>query len=107
MSWVDLIAERRMREAERRGDLSGLEGEGRPLDPVRLRESSQDVLMRMMADAGAVPAEFVLGRQIDEARARLADMPEGAARAAQQKLINDLTLRRDIARDARRRFMRG
>lgn len=104
MGWIDKIAERRAAQAAARGELQGLAGEGRPLDPEKLRETTEDVLHRLMADAGALPAEFVLRKQIDAARAALP--ADGEARRAALARIAGLELRYNIARDARRRFMR-
>lgn len=104
MHWIEQIAERRAAQAVARGELQGLPGEGRPLDPERLRETTEDVLHRIMADAGAVPVEFTIARQIEAARAALpASGPERRAALAQ---IAALEVRHGIARDARRRFMR-
>ena len=42
MHWFERIAQRRIDEAAAKGQLQGLPGEGRPLNPERLRESSDD-----------------------------------------------------------------
>ena len=43
MHWFERIALRRIDDAAAKGELRGLKGEGKPLDPVRLRESADDV----------------------------------------------------------------
>lgn len=86
--------------------MRGLAGEGRPLDPARLRENSDDVLSRIMADAGAVPEEIALTKQILAARDVLATLDDPAERKTAAREIAMLDLRRNIAADARRKFMR-
>ena len=104
--WFEKIAQRQIDEAAARGKLSGLAGEGKPLDPERLRETAEDVLYRMMADGGFVPAEFTLQKDIDAKRAALAQIEDEAERKAVQKHIAMLELKRAIGMDARRKFMR-
>ena len=67
MHWFERIAQRAIDKAAAEGKLSGLAGEGRPLDPERLRESADDVLHRMMADGGFLPPEVTLAREIEAA----------------------------------------
>lgn len=105
--WFERIAQRQMDEAAAAGKLSGLAGEGRPLDPERLRETSDDVLYRMMAEGGFVPEEFSLGKKIDAMRGALAQIEDEAERKAVQTQIALLELKRAMGMDARRKFMRG
>ena len=104
--WFEKIAQRQMDEAAARGKLSGLEGEGKPLDPERLRETTEDVLYRMMAEGGFVPEEFSVGRQSDALRAALAQIEDEHERKALQRQIALLELKRNVGMEARRRFMR-
>lgn len=106
MPWFNDLARRRIDAAAHRGELRGLAGEGRPLDPTRLRETADDVLSRIMADAGAVPEEIALNRQILAARDVLATLDDPEERKAAAKEIAMLDLRRNIAADARRKSMR-
>lgn len=107
MHWFERIALRRIDAAAARGELNGLAGEGKPLDPERLRESADDVLHRMMADAGVVPAEVSLAREIEARRAVLEQIEDPAERRAVQRQIGLLELKRAIAQDARRHARRG
>lgn len=102
MHWFERIAQRRIDAAAARGDLSGLRGEGRPLDPERLRETADDVLNRMLADGGFVPAEVTLARDIAAARAVLSQIEDEAERRDLQRRIALLELKRAVAQDARR-----
>jgi hypothetical protein len=105
--WIALIADRRIDAAVAKGELSGLPGEGKPLDRARLAESMDDSLSRIMAEAGALPEEFVWRKKIDAARAMLDGIDEPAARRRAMAEIALMEMRHGIASDARRRFMRG
>ncbi len=68
MNPLDELAEQRMREAEARGELSGLPGEGRPLDldddafvPEHLR-----MAYRVLRNANCLPPELEQRREIRE-----------------------------------------
>lgn len=102
MHWFERIALKRIDEAEARGQLRGLAGEGKPLDPVKLRESSDDVLHRMMADGGFIPEEFQLRKEVEARRAVLNQIEDPEERRALQRHISLLELRANIATDARR-----
>ena len=100
--WFELIAQRATDKAAAEGKLSGLAGEGKPLDPERLREAADDVLHRMMADGGFVPPEIALGCEIEAQRAVLAQIEDEHERRALGRRIALLELKRNIAADARR-----
>ena len=100
--WFERIAQRAVDKAAAEGKLSGLAGEGRPLDPERLRETAEDVLHRMMADTGFIPEEFRLRKEVEAKRAVLAQIDDAEERHALQRHISLLELRANIATDARR-----
>lgn len=102
MHWFERLAQRRIDAAEAKGELRGLQGEGRPLDPERLRETSQDVLHRILAETGFVPEEFRLRKEVETKRAILAQISDPDERRAMQRHIALLELRANIATDARR-----
>ena len=77
MHWTDIIAERRAAEAAARGDLSNLQGEGKPLDlsedlliPAEIR-----TLMRVLKNAGYTPPEIALLKSIANVEKELAALP--------------------------------
>lgn len=107
MRWLERIAERMMLKARAEGKLSGLEGEGKPLPQRHEPETGEAIGFRIMAEAGVLPEEIVLKKRIDAERAAMAGMAEGAARDAALARIADLEMRRAIAVEARRRFMRN
>ena len=103
------LIERQMLIAQAEGKLSGLEGEGKPL-PDRSSESTGDpvaaVGFRIMAQAGVVPEEITLKKQLDEARAEWRDARDENTRKEEMTRITDLEMRYNMARDARRAFLR-
>lgn len=102
------LAERQITKAQTSGKLSGLEGEGKPL-PERPVETGQAAAlaagMRIMADAGVVPEEFTLKKQLEAMRQAYTQCGSEAARKALMARIADLELRYGIAREARKKFM--
>ena len=73
LSIFDILAEQRIADAIKRGELDNLPGAGRPLD---LREdplvsAEQRMASRVMKNAGFVPAEIGLRREIAALRAEL------------------------------------
>ena len=102
MHWFERIAQRRVDEAEAKGELRGLAGEGKPLDRARLRERAEDVLHRMMSDGGFVPEEFRIRKDVEAKRAALDQIEDPKERKALQRHIALLELRANIATDARR-----
>lgn len=109
MSWLSRLAERQIQKARLKGQLQGLEGEGRPL-PDRTGDafvSAGDAVgFRIMAEAGVLPEEITLQKEIEAAQAALALVTDDAARKAQMARIADLQMRQAMAAEARRRFMR-
>ncbi|MCB1334239.1 MAG: DUF1992 domain-containing protein [Roseivivax sp.] len=106
-AWQRLI-ERQILKARAEGKLSGLEGEGRPL-PDRPGDALVDPAVaagfRIMAQAGVVPEELRLKAELDAALAALAEA-QGAERKPAMARVADLQMRYEIAREARRRFLR-
>lgn len=106
MGWLERIAERMMLKARAEGKLSALEGEGWPLPDRPMERDATAAGFRIMAQAGVLPEEIVLKKQVAAAQERLAGLPEGPERAALLAEIARLQMRQSIAEEARRRFMR-
>ena len=106
MRWLDRIAERMMLKARAEGKLSGLEGEGKPLPDRPVADTGVSAGFRIMAQAGVLPEEIVLKKQVIAAQERLAGLPEGPERDALLAEIARLQMRQAIAEEARRRFLR-
>ncbi len=101
------LVERQIKKAQTEGQLQGLEGEGQPL-PDRSSEALSDPAAghRIMAQAGVLPEEFAIKKQLDIARQDYATLTDPAERKAAMARIADLEMRYNMARDARRSFMR-
>jgi len=107
---LDRLAERQMQKALAEGKLSGLEGEGKPL-PERPGDAFVDpgdaMGFRIMAEAGVLPEEIALKKDIIAARARLASLTDPDAQKKVMAELAELEMRKGIAEEARRRFLRG
>lgn len=100
------IAEQRILAAEAEGKLSNLKGAGKPL-PERVGGDHADAVgFRMMAEAGALPEEMRLKKDLAEARRALAAATGEAARREASVTVADLEMRLSIQEEARRRFDR-
>lgn len=109
MSWLDRIVERQIQKARLKGQLQGLKGEGAPL-PERPEapfvSPAEAVAYRIMAEAGVLPEEIRLKKEVAAQRAALAMITDPAARKVAMARLADLQMRQSIAEDARRRFMK-
>jgi hypothetical protein len=103
------LIERQIQKARAEGQLAGLEGEGEPL-PDRPEAAMVDPAlaagMRIMAQAGVKPQEFDLKAQLLNAQAELATLTDPQDRKAAMARVADLEMRYNMARDARRAFLR-
>ncbi|MGP6087923.1 J-domain-containing protein [Antarctobacter jejuensis] len=103
------LTEAQIRKAEAEGKLKNLEGEGKPL-PNRpgdaLVDAGDAAGFRIMAEAGALPEEIRLKAQLDQARADWQAASDPAEKKRLMARLADLQMRYEIARDARRKFMR-
>ncbi|THH37352.1 DUF1992 domain-containing protein [Aliishimia ponticola] len=107
LSALNRMIERQLRRAEAEGKLSGLKGEGAPLPDRPVGEDAGlSAAMRMAAEAGVVPEEFTLQKELDAARAALAQTESPEDRRTLQTRIAELEMRRNMAREARRSFFR-
>ncbi len=104
------LVEQQIRKAEAEGKLSGLQGEGKPL-PDHPEEAYMDAAdaigRRIMAEAGAVPEEITLNRQLaaaKEAYRAAKGTPEEKAAMAK---VSEFQMKLSIAAEARRKFMKS
>ncbi|MCT8161648.1 DUF1992 domain-containing protein [Pseudoruegeria sp. SHC-113] len=100
------LAERQIQKARAEGQLDGLAGEGQPLPSRAGEDVATAAGFRVMAEAGALPREITLRKEVDAQRKALvalgSDQPE-ARRTALARLA-DLELRLAIEQEARRKF---
>lgn len=109
MSWLGRIVERQIQKARLKGQLQGLKGEGAPLPdrPGDAFISAADAAaFRIMAEAGVLPEEIRLKKEVAAQRVTLAKTTDPVARKAAMVRLADLQMRQSIAEEARRRFMK-
>ncbi|ESW61220.1 MAG: molecular chaperone DnaJ [Rhodobacter sp. CACIA14H1] len=109
MSWLSRLAERQMQKARLRGELQGLEGEGKPLPdrPGDAFVSAGDAVgFRIMAEAGVLPEEIVLKKEAARLRDMLAGEPDADRRKAVMAELAQVEMRQAMAEEARRKFLR-
>lgn len=101
------LTESQIRKAQANGLLDDLPGAGKPL-PAHPEEAGQDPMdavgTRIMAEAGALPEEIALKKQLDAARAawQAATRPDDKKRC--MAALAALQTRYEIAREARKTF---
>lgn len=109
MSWLSRLAERQIQKARLKGALQGLEGEGKPLPdrPGDAFISSGDAVgFRIMAEAGVLPEEIGLKKQIARQREVLAGLTGPEAQKTAMAELARLEMRHAMAQEARRAFLR-
>lgn len=103
------LVERQIKKAQAEGQLERLEGEGHPL-PDRSSEAQTDPAIaaghRIMAQAGVLPEEFNIKKELDAIRRTYPSLTDPEDRKAAMARIAELEMRYNMARDARRAFMR-
>lgn len=108
MDWRTRLAEQQIAKARLKGDLEGLEGEGKPL-PERPGDAFLDpgiaAGFRIMAEAGALPEEIRLKKEIDALKERMSTILESEPRKAAMAELAKLEMRRAIAIEARKKFL--
>mgnify|MGYP001765125867 CR=1 FL=1 len=109
MSWLSRLAERHIQKARLKGQLQGLQGEGKPLPdrPGDAFVSAGDAVgFRIMAEAGVLPPEITLKKQAAAQRALLATMTDPAERKAAMAELARLEMLQAMAEESRRNFLR-
>lgn len=109
MSWLSRLAERQIQKAGLKGDLQGLEGEGKPLPdrPGDAFISAGDAAgFRIMAQAGVLPEEITLKKQVAAKLEELATLTDEDARRKAMAELAELQMKQAMAEEARRRFLR-
>jgi hypothetical protein len=110
MSWFSKLAEQQITKARLKGQLQGLEGEGKPLPerPGDAYISAGDAVgFRIMAEAGVLPEEITLKKQAAVLRAHLATLTDEAARKAVMSQLAQVEMRQAIAEESRRAFLKS
>ena len=106
MMRLSKIAEQRILAAAAEGKLTNLKGAGKPLPRRGDGDNADAVGFRMLAEAGALPEEMRLKKELVEASRILAAAEGDTARRAASSTVADLEMRLAIQEEARRRFDR-
>lgn len=109
MSWLSRLAERQIQKARLKGQLQGLEGEGKPLPdrPGDAFVSPGDAVgFRIMAEAGVLPEEITLKKRVLEQRKLLAGLTDEGQRKDAMAELARLEMLQAIAEESRRKFLR-
>lgn len=109
MSGSDRLAERRILKALAEGKLSDLAGAGRPLPDhpeAAFVDAGMGVGFRMMAEAGALPPEIALKKAEAAMQAQLSKTTDPDTRRALIAELAEISMRRAMAEETRRRFFR-
>lgn len=98
MHWLDRIADEKIQAAIERGELDNLPGAGKPLRIVKNPFVPEDlqVAYKMLKDAGFVPPELELKREIVTLKALLQTVTEEENRTSLARRINELVLRLNL-----------
>jgi len=95
MDLIDRLAEQKISEAIARGDLSGLPGEGAPLeldDDVLIPEQLR-MAYRILRNAGFVPPEVAALREIGDLQRRIEELSHDDERVRAVRKLHYLRLR--------------
>ena len=106
MKFQDL-AERQILKAQAEGQFDGLKGAGKPLGQAANDGSVDAIGFRIMAEAGALPREIQLRKQIEAQMQVLRGTMNDQDRRREMAKLADLQLRLNIEQEARRRFFGG
>ena len=101
------IAEEKIREALANGEFDNLAGKGKPIDHSAYFAAPADVRLgySMLKSNGFVPEEVELRRAIEALKAEAESAgPEHKLRLGRE--VNDLVLKLDLLREARKRARR-
>ena len=108
MTWLTRLIERQIQKARLKGDLENLQGEGEPL-PDRTGDAFVDpgvaAGFRIMAEAGVMPEEILLKKQIEAQKKRMAAIKDPKEHKAEMAKLADLEMKKAIAEEARRKFI--
>ncbi|WP_417267190.1 DUF1992 domain-containing protein [Celeribacter baekdonensis] len=104
MKWSSLI-ERQILKAQAEGQMENLKGAGQPLN-ARSGNDVDAAGFRIMAEAGVVPREIEMRKQVETLQAAYKAASDPEARKAAQKALAEAQLRLDIEIEARRKYYR-
>jgi hypothetical protein len=107
MTWLERLAEERIREAMERGEFDDLPGAGKPLPLESNVFVPEDLRLayKLLKDAGFLPPEMELKKEIVTLKELLATVDDEGERLKLGRRINELVLRLNLL--TKRSFDRG
>ena len=98
MDWLERLAEERIREAMERGEFDDLPLAGKPLPLESNGFVPEDLRLayKLLKDAGYLPPEMELRKEIVSLRELLATVEDDVERLKLGRRINDLVLRLNL-----------
>jgi Domain of unknown function (DUF1992) len=101
------LVESQIRKAQAEGQFDDLEGAGKPINMDANAGSIEAIGFRIMAEAGALPREIELRKQIEVQTRTLQSTIGDADRKREMAKLADLQQRLHIEQEARRKFFRS
>jgi hypothetical protein len=100
------IVEERIKKAQYKGEFNDLPGSGLPLDLTQETHVPEDLRLayKMLKNAGCLPQEIELKKEVRCTEALLADMKDTAQRYRTLKKLNYLIMKLNACRDQDARF---
>ena len=94
----DKLVEQKIREAQAAGEFDRLEGEGRPVNLEAYFNTPEELRAgyAILKNAGVLPEEAALLKELNETAARLADCRDEAERERLSHAVRDLQLKYDL-----------
>jgi len=94
----DKLVEQKIREAQEAGEFDRLEGAGRPVNLEAYFATPEELRAgyAVLKNAGVLPEEAALLKEIDELNARLASARDAAERERLRREIDERKLRYDL-----------
>ncbi len=100
------IVEERIRKAQEKGEFQNLPGAGQPLDLTDDLQIPEDLRLpyKILKNAGCLPPEIALKKEIHQTEELLARMPETADRYRTIKKLNFLIMKLNASRTGNAQF---
>ncbi|MDT5272259.1 MAG: hypothetical protein QOH49_4445 [Acidobacteriota bacterium] len=94
----DKLVEQKIREAQEAGEFDDLEGAGRPVNLEAYFNTPEELRAgyALLKNAGVLPVEAVVIKELNEAAARLEESRDEAERECLRLVVRDLQLKYDL-----------
>ena len=94
----DKLVEQKIREAQEAGEFDDLEGAGRPVNLEAYFSTPEELRAgyALLKNAGVLPQEAVVIKELNEAAARLEACRDEAERERLQRVVRDLQLKYNL-----------